>query len=151
MHSGLGIHFPVPGRGCVVSIPYQTSWATMYHPSLHCKPLPFLSNTLVVFYREHLRHIARVWSEYLAQSRIASAASGTAVTANQPCGNSGFQEEGVSPHVVALGVNFGPETEPGPLDSTGRLPNELLESMFDYLDEDMTMNCASVARRWVIQ
>lgn len=107
-----------------------------------------------------MRHIARVWSEYLAQSRIASAAataaasasvSGTAVGANRPAGSSGFLEEGVSPAMVALGMNFGPETEPGPLDSTGRLPNELLESMFDYLDEDMTMNCASVARRWVTQ
>ena len=48
-----------------------------------------------------------------------------------------------------MGVSFGPATEPGPLDKTGRLPNELLESMFAFLDEDMTMSYASVARRFV--
>lgn len=48
-----------------------------------------------------------------------------------------------------LGISFGPAAEPGPQDKTGLLPNELLGSMFDFLDEDQTMNCATVARRCV--
>ncbi|CAM9737872.1 unnamed protein product [Pylaiella littoralis] len=84
---------------------------------------------------DRLRHIGKVWAAYLqraAAAAIAATGGGDAGTVAYP----------------PLGMGFGPATEPGPLDTTGRLPNELLESMFDYLDEDMTMNCASVARRW---
>lgn len=62
---------------------------------------------------------------------------------------SGGGSEGMVPFPPLGLLSFGPATEPGPLDTTGRLPNELLESMFDFLDEDMTMSCASVARRLV--
>lgn len=79
-----------------------------------------------------------MWAAYLAHSRLTAAAS-SAVSASGEEGLGSFL-----PH----GVSFGPATEPGPLDKTGRLPNELLESMFDFLDEDMTMSCASVARRY---
>lgn len=94
--------------------------------------------------RDRLRHIARVWAAYVAQSRVTAAAAAAAAA----IAASGGHEEGAI-SFLPLGVSFGPATEPGPLDTTGRLPNELLESMFDYLDEDMTMNCASVARRLV--
>lgn len=83
--------------------------------------------------RDRLRHIARVWAAYLAHSRVAAAAAAAAA------GDVPFHP---------VGISFGPATEPGPLDKTGRLPNELLESMFDFLDEDQTMNCACVARRY---
>ncbi|CAM9350358.1 unnamed protein product [Ectocarpus sp. 8 AP-2014] len=88
---------------------------------------------------DRLRHIAKVWAAYL--QRVAA----TAATVTATAGGSG--EEGMVPF-PPLGMSFGPATEPGPLDTTGRLPSELLESMFDYLEEDMTVNCASVARRW---
>ncbi|CAN0476331.1 unnamed protein product, partial [Ectocarpus sp. 12 AP-2014] len=87
-----------------------------------------------------LRHIAKVWAAYL--QRVAA----TAATVTATAGGGG--EEGMVPF-PSLGMSFGPATEPGPLDTTGRLPSELLESMFDYLEEDMTVNCASVARRCV--
>ena len=90
--------------------------------------------------RDPLRHIARVWATYLAQSRAAATAAATIASA-------GYDRGGLA-SLPLLGLSFGPATEPGPLDKTGRLPNELLESMFDFLDEDMTMNCASVARRY---
>jgi len=80
-----------------------------------------------------------VWAAYLQRTAAAAAAVAAA--------GSGGAEEGTLPPLPPLALGFGPATEPGPLDTTGRLPNELLESMFDYLDEDMTMNCASVARR----
>lgn len=91
-----------------------------------------------------------MWAAYLAQTRVrvAAAAAGAAAAASVSsskgtgCGGT----PGTGPF-LPLGIAFGPETEPGPLDTTGRLPNELLESMFDFLDEDQTMNCASVARR----
>lgn len=95
----------------------------------------------VLYRRDPLRHIARVWATYLAQSRAAAAAA-AAVSA------AGYGRDGLV-SLPLLGLSFGPATEPGPLDKTGRLPNELLESMFDFLDEDMTMSCASVARRYV--
>eukprot|EP00903_Cladosiphon_okamuranus_P014229 g13218.t1 len=88
---------------------------------------------------DRLRHIAKVWAAYLQRAAAAAMAA------------AGGGEEGADslpPLLPGMPMGFGPATEPGPLDTTGRLPNELLESMFDYLDEDMTMNCASVARRW---
>ncbi|CAM9778230.1 unnamed protein product, partial [Ectocarpus fasciculatus] len=88
---------------------------------------------------DRLRHIAKVWAAYL--QRVAA----TAATVTATAGGGG--EEGMVPfHPLGMGMSFGPATEPGPLDTTGRLPSELLESMFDYLEEDMTVNCASVAR-----
>lgn len=96
-----------------------------------------------MYRRDPLRHIARVWATYLAQSRAAATAA-AAVSA------AGFGRDGLV-SLPLLGLSFGPATEPGPLDKTGRLPNELLESMFDFLDEDMTMSCASVARRYVLR
>lgn len=95
----------------------------------------------VLHRRDPLRHIARVWATYLAQSRAAA-------TAAAAIASTGYGSDGLA-SLPLLGLSFGPATEPGPLDKTGRLPNELLESMFDFLDEDMTMNCASVARRYV--
>lgn len=77
----------------------------------------------------------------------AAGASASVAAATSPSGDDCINS-GAAPF-LPLGVTFGPATEPGPLDKTGRLPNELLESMFDFLDEDQTMNCASVARRCV--
>lgn len=95
---------------------------------------------------DRLRHIAKVWSAFLASTAAAAAAAAAAFAA---AGGGGGGDAGMI-HFHPLGLAFGPVTEPGPLDTTGRLPSELLESMFDYLDEDMTINCASVARRYVL-
>lgn len=95
-----------------------------------------------------MRHIAKVWSSYLDKTRVAAAAAAAAVSSTGGVSEdeAGQASDGDVPF-LPLGISFGPDTEPGPLDRTGRLPNELLESMFDFLDEDQTMNCASVARR----
>lgn len=100
----------------------------------HCVP-----PTASCWVSDGLRHIAKVWASYLQRTAAAAVAAA----------GGGGGEEGTSPLHPPLALGFGPATEPGPLDTTGRLPNELLESMFDYLDEDMTMNCASVARRYI--
>ncbi|CAM9514433.1 unnamed protein product [Discosporangium mesarthrocarpum] len=77
--------------------------------------------------RSHIPHLARAWAAYLSNAR-----GGAVVTGE-----------------VDLAVlGFVPDAGPDPLDATGRLPNELLERMFDYLDEDQTLHCATVARRW---
>lgn len=104
--------------------------------------------------RDARRYITRVWASYVAQSRLLAAAAATSATA-AVAATAGASRTGLPDGVGDIGAGslpaptfqFGLETEPGPLDQTGQLPNELLESMFDYLDEDQTMNCASVARR----
>lgn len=104
--------------------------------------LPLLSPS------DRLRHIAKVWAAYLQRAAAAAAAVATAAAmAAAAGGGEDGNADSLPPLLPGMPMGFGPATEPGPLDTTGRLPNELLESMFDYLDEDMTMNCASVARR----
>lgn len=96
---------------------------------------------------DRLRHIAKVWAAYL--QRAAAAATAAAAAAMAAAGGGEDGADSLPLLLPGMPMGFGPATEPGPLDTTGRLPNELLESMFDYLDEDMTMNCASVARRYL--